>query len=102
MIGIDLEKMDNLLKKNELYYQSIKEDSVELRASITELVDCYGGKTIDSIFFKALSQVNTIKNIDNYLNSYFTLLKSVKNSYILQDARFGQQLNQTSQVKRKE
>jgi hypothetical protein len=59
----------------------------------TEMSNDYIGKSLDDVYFSIMTSVDSLKNIDNILNSYVACLDSVRKNYIFQDMNFCQQIS---------
>ena len=92
MLGINLEKFEQLTKISGKLLSESADSLAELETSVNSLSDCYIGYSHNSIYSLVKNQNNNLTRIDSVLNSYFTMLDAVKNTYIKQDALFGDQL----------
>ena len=85
MIGINVEYLDALIKKNSVYVTSIKDSQKKLIDSINELDECYSGRDIEQVFLVPKKERTNIKLISKVMENYLDILKDVKLSYETQD-----------------
>ena len=97
MIGINQEKFERLIEKNKIFIEGISDCSGKVSSSLIGINDSYKGKTLDDVFFQIRVATETLKNIDDILDSYVIFLDSVKKSYVLQDISFSTQINHKNQ-----
>lgn len=93
MTGIDLDKVEKLIEINKSYLEKINDSSNKINGIFNEINDDYLGKSLDDIYFSIITSIDSLKNINNILNSYVDCLDSVKKNYILQDMSFAQQIS---------
>ena len=93
MIGINVDNLETLIKKNNLYLNSYSNNSKRLVSAISELNDCYGGSSLEYLFIAQLKQINNIKIISSIIESYSNVLSNVKISYQKQDQNTKIQIN---------
>lgn len=93
MNGIDVFKLDDFIKKNENILSSINTNSDRVVSSLRDLSDCYQGKALNTIFSTLCSQDTTFNSILPVLESYLSLLKSVRKNYVLQDITLSQHVS---------
>ena len=93
MIGVNLDALNSLIKKNNLYYQSFNDDSKNLIGLINELDDCYKGESLNFIFNEPKSEIKNIKTIAKVIDNYSDVLTNVKLGYQKQDKAFKSQIN---------
>lgn len=94
MIGVNLDALNSLIKKNNLYYQSFNDDAKNLIRLFNELNDCYKGESLNFLFNEPKSEVKNIKTIAKVIDNYSDVLTSVKLGYQKQDKAFKSQINQ--------
>jgi len=92
MIGINLEKLEQLIKTNSYLLESSKNNSKLLTTSLEKTIDCYDGSSLKFLSFELNKQKEILKDIDATFNSYLVLLQSVKKSYVMQESVFAQQI----------
>ena len=93
MIGVNLDNIDALIKKNNSYSSSISTNSNRLVNVINELKDCYSGSSLDYLFGLPVNQIANIKSILKVIQNYSDVLYNVKTSYQKQDINLKNQIN---------
>ena len=85
MIGVNIDNLETLRKKNDLYLDSFNNNIKKLISIKNELNSCYSGISLDYLFLEPMSQTENIKTISNLIESYSNVLINVKNGYLAQD-----------------
>ena len=93
MTGVDQEKLKDLILKNKVYLENVNDCSKKMNTLLFEMSNDYIGKSLDDVYFSIMTSIDSLKNIDNILNSYVTCLDSVRKNYIFQDMNFSQQIS---------
>lgn len=85
MIGINVEKLDMLVKKNNFYLDSFKESVKNMNNVLNNLSECYSGKSLSTIFDEIISEKTTLNNSCEIFKNYSDVLNNVKKAYSTQD-----------------
>lgn len=85
MIGVNISSLDTLIKKNDLFLNSFKDNSRELINCITELRFCYNGSCLEYLFSEPMNEIKNINMIESVVRSYSITLKAVRSGYQQQD-----------------
>lgn len=93
MIGVNLDVLDSLIKKNNNYLNSFNSNSKRLINSINELNNCYSGRDLEYLFYTPVNEIKNIQTISNIIENYSSILYNVKNSYQTQDLNLKNQVN---------
>lgn len=93
MIGINVNNLETLIKKNNFYLDSVKDSNQKLIRTMKELEDCYEGNTLNYLFFAPIREIENVKNIIGVIQSYSDTLNGVKLSYQKQDLIMTNQIN---------
>ena len=93
MIVINVDNLDTLIKKNNIYNKSVLSNQKKLINSINDLSTCYVGNSLEFLFNEPKREIKNIESISNTIESYSDVLYSVKISYQKQDVHLK---NQTS------
>lgn len=93
MIGVNINSLDALIKKNNLYLDSFNDNSNKLINCINELGTCYSGNSLEYLFSEPMDEIKNIKTISNVIESYSITLSGVKASYQKQDLNLKTQIN---------
>lgn len=93
MIGINVNNLDTLIKKNNFYLSSVKDSRKKLTTSISSLEDCYDGNSLNYLFSAPIREIENIKAITEVIQSYSDTLTGVKFSYRKQDSIISNQIN---------
>ena len=93
MIGINVDNINTLIKKNNLYLNSYNSNSKKLVSAINSLNSCYDGSSLEYLFSEPINEIKNIQNISKVIENYSNILTGVKNSYQQQDQTFKVQLN---------
>lgn len=93
MIGVNLDNIDTLIKKNNIYLNSFNSNKKRLLNSINDLNNCYSGSSLEYLFIELSRNKQNIETISKVIENYSNILSSVKNSYESQDQNLKAQLN---------
>ena len=93
MIGINLDKINQVINNENVYLENLSELTEKLKFIVGDLSDAYSGATLNFISSILSKQIDNIQSINSLLNSYLILLNSVKKGYVSQEEVFAQQLN---------
>lgn len=85
MIGINVDNIDTLIKKNNLYLSSFNNNSRRLVNAINDLNECYSGSSLEYLFKEPINEIKNIQTISNIIENYSNVLYGVKVSYQRQD-----------------
>lgn len=86
------EKMIELIKKNNIYLDFVKKDSIRFIDNIYDLNKVYSGEDLSIIFSPIIERANTFKHINDVLDSYLDTLVSVEKAYLIQKEVMNQEL----------
>ena len=93
MIGINVDNLDMLIKKNNLYLNSYNNNSKRLASTINDLNYCYNGSSLNYLFSEPIKEIKELQLISEIIENYSDTLYGVKLSYQQQDQTFKEQLN---------
>lgn len=93
MIGVNVDNLDMLIKKNNLYLNSYNSNSRRLVNSINDLKACYSGSSLECLFKEPTNEIKNIQSISNIIENYCDILHGVKISYQKQDLNLKTQIN---------
>ena len=93
MIGVNIDNLDTLIKKNDLYLQSYNNNSRRLISAINELNSCYSGSSLEYLFTEPMKEIKNIQTISSVIENYSNILTGVKISYQKQDLNLKTQIN---------
>lgn len=93
MIGINIDNLEMIIKKNNLYSQSFNSNSKKLESSISDLNSCYSGNSLQYLFSEPMKAIENLRVISTVVENYSNVLYAVKCSYQKQDETFKNQLN---------
>lgn len=93
MIGVNVDNLDMLIKKNNLYLNSFNSNYRRLVSAINELNSCYSGSSLEYLFTEPMKEIKNIQTISNVIENYSNVLSGVKISYQQQDQAFKAQVN---------
>ena len=93
MIGVNIDNLETLRKKNDLYLDSFNNNSKKLISIKNELNSCYSGISLDYLFLEPIGQIGNLTSISNLIESYSNVLVNVKNGYLAQDINLKTQTN---------
>ncbi len=93
MIGVNIDVIDSLIKKNNMYLQAFNTDARKLLGSMNELTQCYSGKSLEYLFREPLNEMIKIQSISKLIQNYSTILSGAKASYQTQDQIVKQQVD---------
>ena len=96
MIGINVDNLDTLIKKNNAYQKSVLSNQKKLINSINDLGTCYAGNSLEFLFNEPKREIKNIESISSTIENYSDILYSVKISYQKQDANLKNQTNRIS------
>ena len=92
-MGINVQNINALIKKNNLYLSSFNDDSLKLKNSIKGLNDCYSGSDLSYLFSEPNSIVRNIQTMSTVIQSYSDVLTQARVSYQKQDENIGIQID---------
>ena len=93
MIGVNVDNLDTLIKKNNIYLNSFNSNYKRLVSAINELNSCYSGSSLEYLFTEPMKEIKNIQTISNVIENYSNILSGVKISYQQQDQTFKAQVN---------
>ena len=93
MTGVNVDNLDMLIKKNNLYLNSYNSNSRILVSAINDLNSCYGGSSLEYLFSEPMNEIKNIQTISNVIENYSNILSGVKVSYQQQDLNLKTQVN---------
>ena len=88
MVGVNIDKLDNIISKLEDLADSSSSDFRNINNSLSDLSGCYSGQSLNYIFNFPAKEINGRDVILNYIKT----LEAVKQSYIRQDEIFRDQI----------
>jgi len=91
--GININNLNNLIRKNNFYSDSIAKNKNRLIKNSNQLNFCYDGKCLNYLFSKIIIENNNIEKISNIVESYSDVLNYVKRDYQRQDINAKTQIN---------
>lgn len=92
MIGVNVDNLNTLIKRNNFHLSSIKSNEKRLINAINELDSCYGGSSLEYLFSEPIKEIKNIQTITSVLENYSNILYGVKISYQKQDETFSNQI----------
>ena len=93
MIGVNVDNLNTLIKKNNNNLDSFNQNAKKLISNINELDKYYSGKELEYLFIGLKDQANSLKTISSVLENYSDVLLSVGKSYQQQDLSFKSQID---------
>lgn len=93
MVGVSLENLERMIKKNNTYLQSLNDGLNKLNSNINDLDSCYNGSSLEYLFIEMANQKTNINKISNIIKSYSDVLYGVECSYKNQDYNLASQIN---------
>lgn len=93
MNGVNIDKLDMLISKNNMYLNSYNSNSRRLISAINDLKSCYSGNSLQYLFSEPMNEVKNIKTISNVIENYSDILSGIKKSYQRQDQNLKAQIN---------
>lgn len=93
MIGINIETLESLIKKNNNNLNSYNTDSKRLVDCISELSNCYSGRDLEYLFMEPTNQISSMHTILKVIENYSDILLSVRKGYEQQDLKLQARLN---------
>ncbi len=93
MIGVNVDNIDSLIKKNNMYLNSFNTSKTKLIETINELDKCYSGTSLEFLFIEPQKEKKNIDTISKMIENYSDILYLVKYSYINQDQHLKSQIN---------
>jgi len=93
MIGVNVDNLDTLVKKNDFFVQSLSTTNNDLVKTLNELGSCYEGDSLYYLFSKVTNQVSNAKSIIGIVDNYSSVLSSIKYSYQQQDLNMKLQID---------
>lgn len=93
MVGVNIDNINTLIKKNNLYSMSFNSNSKKLVGAINELNNCYSGSSLQYLFKEPMDEIKNIQTISNVIEGYSNVLESVKYSYQQEDFNLKKQAN---------
>ena len=96
MIGIDLERLDTVINKNDIYYDSIKHNVNSMVDNINELNSLHSGNDLQFLFQELTEQVRELESIPTVIESYSEVMRNVKAGYLAQNVNLNYKLSRIS------
>ncbi len=93
MTGINVEKLDNLIKKHNYLSDSFNKDINKLKNELISLNSCYSGKDLEFLFMWPVNEIRNLATIQKVIESYSNVLLSAKNGYQKQDLNIKSQID---------
>lgn len=93
MIGIDIDKIEQLIKLNRKLLSESKDILNNMNSVGNEFSNLYSGFSLNSIYSIIKQQNTNVSNIYSVLESYLLMFEKLKNTYIKQDSLFGNEIN---------
>jgi len=93
MTGVNVDNIDILIKKNNLYLNSYNSNSRNLVSAINDLKSCYSGSSLEYLFSEPMNEIKNIETISGIIENYSNILLGVKISYQQQDQNLKTQIN---------
>lgn len=93
MTGVNVDNLDMLIKKNNLYLNSYNSNSRRLISTINDLNSCYSGSSLEYLFSEPMNEIKNIQTIPSIIENYSNILSGVKVSYQQQDLNLKTQVN---------
>lgn len=93
MVGVNVDNINTLIKKNNLYLDSFNSNSKRLVSAINDLKSCYGGSSLEYLFSEPMNEIKNIQTISSVIKNYSNVLSGVKTSYQQQDSNLKTQIN---------
>lgn len=93
MIGVNIDNLDNLIKKNNSYLESFNSNSNRLVDTINDLKSCYNGNSLEYLFSEPMNEIKNIQTISSIIENYSNVLSGVKLSYQQQDSNLKTQID---------
>ena len=93
MIGVNIDNLNTLIKKNNFYFNSYNSNSKKLVNSMNELNECYSGNSLNYLFTGPMNEVKNVQTITKIIKNYSDILYGVKISYEKQDEIFKTQIS---------
>ncbi len=98
MIGVNIDNIDALIKKNNYYLDSFNDNKIKLLDSINNLNKCYDGTDLEYLFDRPIRERDNIEKIYKVMSNYSSVLTNVKRGYQFQDESLKSQMNRISQI----
>lgn len=92
MIGVDIERLEMLIKKNDQYLESLKKNIDGMMDALENLSTSCNGSIYNTIINSTLSQADDINKIYSIINSYSETLNCVIFAYQKSDQDISKQL----------
>ena len=93
MTGINNTNIEELIKKNNYYLESLEDNLKKLSNVVKDISSYYEGKCLSYLFSLPITQITKSSIIPSVVQSYSSVLSDVKTSYEQQ------QLNISTQIK---
>ena len=93
MTGVNVDNLDMLIKKNNLYLDSYNSNSRRLVSAINDLSTCYSGSSLEYLFSEPMNELKNIQTIPSIMENYSNILSGVKMSYQQQDQNLKAQVS---------
>lgn len=93
MMGVNVDGIDNLIKRSDLYLDSYNSNSAKLLSNLSDLQNCYSGNDLNFLFSEPISETENIKTISGILTNYSSVVSDVKVAYQAQDMNLRVQTN---------
>ena len=94
MSGVNVDGIESLIKRENLYLDSYNSNSTRLLSVLSELQRCYSGSDLDFLFSDLIDENDQFKIIEDVLGSYPKALDDVKKSYEAEDINLRIQVQQ--------
>ena len=99
MVRVNVDNLNALIKKNNLYLSSYNSNSKKLTNAINDLNSCYSGNSLQYLFDGPLKEIKSVQTISKLIGSYSNILLGVKLSYQKQEQRLNTQIKNMDQIK---
>lgn len=96
MIGIDIERLDTVIKKNDIFCDSINNNINSMIENINELNSLYLGNDLQFLFQNLTEQVTELGSIPKIVESYSEVMRNVKTGYLAQNVNLNYKLSRIS------
>lgn len=93
MIGVSLDNLEKIIKKNNANLQSLDSNLKKIKSVIDDLNSCYSGRELEYLFIEPAKQKTNIGKISDIVKNYSDVLYGVECSYKSQDLNLTRQIN---------
>jgi len=93
MVGVNVDGIDNLIKRCDLYLDSYNGNSAKLLSNLSDLQNSYSGNDLNFLFSEPINEIENIKTISGILTNYSSVVGDVKVAYQAQDMNLRVQTN---------